>query len=210
MGAGSYDVLGQATDNAGNAWYKLDKDQAAPNTAANEIWVAAADVSENGDCASVGGAAAPPVIPGASAPPPAPPASDGGNSGSDNGSDGNPGGFPVPQNGTYVTNLGLYTAVSCQYPEGLSQGSFPTSELGLSPESFYITSSADGGVITFGANRMTRDASGTYTSQIDFGGITSTLRIRAVSSTRFEGSLQLSLFLDGVPCSMSIPVGLQT
>lgn len=58
-----FEVLGRATDDAGAVWYQLDKDQAAPTRAVNEVWVAAADVNSRGNCDTVGEASAPPIIP---------------------------------------------------------------------------------------------------------------------------------------------------
>ncbi|MDQ7026840.1 MAG: hypothetical protein Q9P01_03745 [Anaerolineae bacterium] len=59
-----FEVQGQFDDD-GDIWYQLDKFEAAPRRAAqvNEIWVAARDVTESGDCNQVGFASAPPIIP---------------------------------------------------------------------------------------------------------------------------------------------------
>jgi hypothetical protein len=58
-----FDVLGQSSDDEGNLWYQLDKEQAAPSTSANEIWVLSDEVNSAGDCASVVDADAPPIVP---------------------------------------------------------------------------------------------------------------------------------------------------
>ncbi|MCB9435756.1 MAG: hypothetical protein H6673_02025 [Anaerolineales bacterium] len=58
-----FEVLGQAEANDDSLWYKLDVDVIAPESGARELWVAADDVDTVGDCASVGDAVAPPVIP---------------------------------------------------------------------------------------------------------------------------------------------------
>ncbi len=57
-----FEVLGQATVDDGSLWFKLDKQEVAPKKSANEVWVAAADVTTSGECDAVGDAAAPPVI----------------------------------------------------------------------------------------------------------------------------------------------------
>lgn len=62
-------VLGQATVGDGSLWYRVEEDY----TAANELWVAAADVIAAGACDAVGVAAIPPII----APPPPPPVTGG-------------------------------------------------------------------------------------------------------------------------------------
>ena len=54
--------LGQATDDDGNVWFQLDKEQAAPGRSINEAWVAAEELDTTGDCSVVGEAAAPPII----------------------------------------------------------------------------------------------------------------------------------------------------
>lgn len=43
-------VLDSLTDDDGNLWWQLDKDQAAPNSAAGEVWIAASDVQTLTDC----------------------------------------------------------------------------------------------------------------------------------------------------------------
>lgn len=60
-----FDVQGQLEDDDDAVWYQLDKFEAAPQRAeqVNEIWVAADDVTESGDCDQVGFSAAPPIIP---------------------------------------------------------------------------------------------------------------------------------------------------
>ncbi len=54
-------VLGQAQAADGSLWWKLDKEQVAPHTAAAELWVAQDDVTAQGDCDAVGQAATPPI-----------------------------------------------------------------------------------------------------------------------------------------------------
>jgi hypothetical protein len=56
-------VSGQAEDDAGNLWYQVDKEVAAPGRAINEAWVLAEEVETSGACAAIADAAAPPIIP---------------------------------------------------------------------------------------------------------------------------------------------------
>jgi uncharacterized surface protein with fasciclin (FAS1) repeats len=58
-----FEVLGQANDNDGNVWFKLDKEEATPRRSNAEAWVAAADVESSGNCDNVVDVNAPPVIP---------------------------------------------------------------------------------------------------------------------------------------------------
>jgi hypothetical protein len=64
-----FEVLGTATDRAGNPWWKVDRELAAPGKAANETWVAEGDVEESGDCEAVIDVNAPPIIPASNNPP---------------------------------------------------------------------------------------------------------------------------------------------
>jgi hypothetical protein len=57
-----YAVQGQAEANDGSLWWKLDPNDVAPNSGANEVWVPDIGVSTTGDCAIVEEAVAPPII----------------------------------------------------------------------------------------------------------------------------------------------------
>lgn len=56
-------VLGKAEANDGSLWFKLNKEEAAPNKSVNETWILAESVAQEGECDSVPDAAAPPIIP---------------------------------------------------------------------------------------------------------------------------------------------------
>ncbi len=58
-----FSVLGVGEASDGSQWWKLDKAEVAPQSAAAELWVAQDEVSASGDCAAVGAAEAPPIIP---------------------------------------------------------------------------------------------------------------------------------------------------
>jgi len=60
----TFEVIGTANDSTGARWWRLDKSKAAPAKAAqvNETWVADAQMTEFGDCDTVGTVAAPPII----------------------------------------------------------------------------------------------------------------------------------------------------
>lgn len=58
-----FTAQGQTTDDDGNVWFRIPREEAAPTKAVNETWVAADDVDQAGDCGNVADAAAPPLIP---------------------------------------------------------------------------------------------------------------------------------------------------
>ncbi|MEO0564761.1 MAG: hypothetical protein AAF125_21830, partial [Chloroflexota bacterium] len=206
---------GQATDSREDTWYQLDKDQAAPTTAAAEIWVAAANVDTAGDCENVADTLAPPIIPNVSVP--AAPATTETNDttasteSEPSGSNGaTSDGFPAPQSGTYTLQYGLFSNVSCIFDGQNRQTQFPTAELGLQPEVVQISVSGGGASIRIDGTPATRDASGEYIFQEDFGdGLIGTVFLRAVSTTRLEGRVVGSLTIEGTPCSSTVPVAFQ-
>lgn len=58
-----FTVLGQAAANDGAMWWKLDKDEVAPNTGAAELWVDQSQVIALEGCNQVANVEPPPVIP---------------------------------------------------------------------------------------------------------------------------------------------------
>jgi hypothetical protein len=58
-----YKVQGQAEANDGAMWWKLDKDEVAPNSAAAELWVDQNQVIASEDCSQVPNVEPPPIIP---------------------------------------------------------------------------------------------------------------------------------------------------
>jgi hypothetical protein len=64
-----FQVTGRFTTDDGSVWYQLVKEDVLPNSAANEIWVAADEVEETGNCDAVVDVAAPPIIPIVTQPP---------------------------------------------------------------------------------------------------------------------------------------------
>jgi hypothetical protein len=58
----SFIVIGRFVADDGSVWYQLNKNEAAPQSAANEIWVAQTEVVGEGGCESVVVTDAPPVI----------------------------------------------------------------------------------------------------------------------------------------------------
>lgn len=62
-------VLGQIEADDGSVWWKLDPNDVAPTSGANEVWVPDAGTTTEGDCDLVDEAAAPPIIFGTSSMP---------------------------------------------------------------------------------------------------------------------------------------------
>jgi hypothetical protein len=60
-----FEVIGTADARDGSQWWRVDKQEAAASQAlqVNETWVAAAEVTESGDCDRVGTVAPPPIVP---------------------------------------------------------------------------------------------------------------------------------------------------
>jgi len=56
-------VLGKSEADDESLWYRLNKDEAAPDKAVNETWILAEDVTATGECDGVADVAAPPIIP---------------------------------------------------------------------------------------------------------------------------------------------------
>jgi hypothetical protein len=132
-------VTGRFVADNGGIWYQLDRTQAAPQSAANELWVAAEQVETTGGCDTIGEVAAPPIIrasnppaapaappPAASAPeantttpttgeaaPPAPPEQPA------NTSDQPPASFIIPQAGVWTLTLNANSDVSCEGSENV-------------------------------------------------------------------------------------------
>lgn len=56
-------VIATNTPNSeGSIWWRLDKSEVAPRSSANELWVAATEVTTSGDCSTVPDQNAPPII----------------------------------------------------------------------------------------------------------------------------------------------------
>jgi hypothetical protein len=118
---GEYTVTGQFVDDAGDVWYQLDKDEVAPDAAANELWVAQVEVFESGDCTAVAEADAPPIR---GAAPQIQPVEGGGDGGD----------VTAPSGGSWVLTIAESGLASClgsetvslSASETLGQTSFPT------------------------------------------------------------------------------------
>ena len=114
----AFTVLGVGEAADGSLWWKLDKAEVAPQSAAAELWVAQDDVTGSGDCAAVGAADAPPIIPITVQQPPA--------------SGGASGGQPASGGGPVASSGGGRSGVFITLPEW--QAGLPPSLQAASPD----------------------------------------------------------------------------
>ncbi len=59
---GDTPVIGTNVTSNGSIWWRLDKSEVAPQSSANQIWVADSLVTTSGDCDEVGTTSAPPIV----------------------------------------------------------------------------------------------------------------------------------------------------
>ena len=148
-----YKVLGQAQANDGAMWWKLDKSEVAPNTAAAELWVSQNEVvASSADCDQVPNVDPPPIIPIVAAT------------------------NILPTPGTW--NFSAPTIrVDCP-----GQGSFTVSS-DIAPFQMSVDVLNNGAVLLVGGDRLDRTQPGTYVGQFydsSLGGtLTFTLRVTA-------------------------------
>ncbi len=200
-----YTVTGRFVDDNGGVWYQLDKDEAAPQSAASEIWVSAGEVDETGDCENVGDTSAPPIVP---IVPGAPPAGGGGEP---------PPPGPVtgvvPLGGFYrITFLSAMIDASCQ---GTGNIQFPVEEAYEGSASGFITVLDGGARLNYEGDIWTRaaDGSGFYSGNLTFApgspipnGI---VYLNVISATELRGTLVSNFTIDGVPCSDTVAISVR-
>lgn len=195
-------VLGEAEDDNGNLWYRLDKELAAPGRAINEAWVATDDdkLETMGDCDDVGDATAPPIIPIITQ---APPSSDDTDEPDDDeettvveGS--------RPSNGDWTLTWGGTTNVSCV---GTDNVVVPTTEIfgqqgtGILPQTtmlLNITRPNAEAPFMFMFTPMYEQGNGNYRGQINFFDndgtiLPATIVVNSASSNRMSGYMIVSV-----------------
>lgn len=195
-----FEVTGSFTTDDDSEWFQLDKSEAAPNSAASEVWVAREDVDESGNCDTVEDASAPPIVPIISNPPLQPTAAPGATA-----APVEPG--LVPAEGDWTFTLDGTTLASC---EGTETIRFNTSEaLGDEPLSqiYRLRVSNGGTTITFSGDNFTQTAPGSYYGTYTFDdGSNAQIRLQVVSTTFMTGSLIANATVDGLACSATVPV----
>lgn len=200
-----YTVLGRFEDDGGEIWYQLDKEEAAPGRAINEAWVAAGEVSEEGDCENIGESAPPPLIPIISQPPPQAPSNDGdSDSASDDGSQDDAGVDTSGQiqlaGGTWTETLSPTVNASC---EGTGNVSFPVTELySRTSYNYTLTNTSSGFVL--GGTVFTYIGNNTYQAVESVGSYTGTSYATVVSANRMEVRFIFSFSSGGTNCSATV------
>jgi len=190
----NFEVQGQFVDDDSNIWYRLDKEAAAPQSAASEIWVAQADVNETGDCESVVDASAPPVVPITNNPPPNT------NSGEDtNSSDTNSGGV-APAGGVWTVNLNSEADASCA---GTGNLRLATTEV-FSPVTFPAAIAVSGSTMFFDGSPFSRTSGNTYFGSIEISNGNAQLTLTVVNANLITGQMVANAVFDGRACSTTI------
>lgn len=187
-------VTGRLVLDDGSVWYQLDKTQAAPQSAANEIWVSAEQVEATGACDTVGETAAPPINPII-----APPAAGGGDT--DAGSPQPPpeSGTITPQGGTWTMTLNQTINVSCQ---GLGNIPIPANEIFSQMTFTFSAQILNADAMVYGGDRFDRVAgTNTFFGIFDFGGNIVQMRFFVQSPTRMTGEGIIDENVDGVSCN---------
>ncbi|MDX2139498.1 MAG: hypothetical protein SF123_15545 [Chloroflexota bacterium] len=195
------DVIGFAVADDGSEWFLVDKEQAAPQSAASELWVAREQVDEQGDCDAVGEVAAPPIVPITSSNPPPPPASSSDPAPAAGGT--TVGGSIVPQSGRWSLTLNANMAVSCS---GSNSVTVPTVDV-FGRVNFVadISTTGDASVIIVDGDRFVFQGGNMYMGNFDFGGTSnSQLRLTFTSATSLNGELVFNETLNGRACSATV------
>jgi uncharacterized surface protein with fasciclin (FAS1) repeats len=195
-----FEPLGQTEDDAGNIWFQLDKEEAAPGRSINEAWVAADELDTTGDCSAIGEAAAPPIIPITNLPPPS-------NTGGGDTGGGDTGGggqaatdtSTLPASGTYTMTLAGTSHVSC---EGTNSVPFPTTDL-FDTTSLRVSLRSSAQSITLDGDVIPFAGPGYYTGQFSIdAGVVVTIQIFTGNSSSFSGRINYSMTLSGRGCSV--------
>lgn len=179
-----FEVLGQATDDDGNVWFKLDKEEATPGRSNAEAWVSADAVEQIGDCAAVVDVNAPPVIPITNqVQPTAVPSGGGGDTG---GASPTPAPASLPTAGSWTIFWSETTNASCT---GTGNVAIPTVDiLGSRGMTSRATVSITGSnSFNFFGVSMTHIGNNVYQGAISVSGLTGTIYIDTVSANQMTG-----------------------
>jgi hypothetical protein len=197
------DVVGRFTADDGSEWFRLDKDQAAPRSAANEIWVLRDDVDESGGCDAVVDASAPPVVPITNAPPPAPPASDSGSPAADSETTTTSSGGIVPLAGTWTFNFARQSNASCV---GYENAVWPTNETWSNwTEADFTwrgTLTVQGTNIVFDGDVYRLNGTNSYVGSFNrLDGFSNQIYLNFTSPTTLSGQFTGNFTYEGAACS---------
>lgn len=190
-------VLAQSTDDDSNIWFKLEKEEAAPRSAANEIWVLSDSVTTSGDCDLVVDAEAPPVVPIVNPPPP-----------DNGGGNDNPpiAGNIVPLSGTWTISFARQTNASCAGTDNFVINTYEAWENWT--EANYVgqasLSSSGGGTFIFNEVQYIGTGNNRYTGTWSFAdGSNVQLYVTVISPTMMSGQMTGNYTYEGVDCSVT-------
>ena len=196
-----FEVTGSFTTDDGSEWFQLDKNEAAPSSAASEVWVARDDVDESGDCDTVEDASAPPIVPIISNPPPQPTAA--------------PGATAVPVQAGLIPLAGDWTFTldatmlgSCEGYETIRMNTAENIGEDYPLSQIYRVRVNDGGAsIVVNGDVMTQTSPGNYYgTYLLEGNYNAQMRLQVVSPTFMTGTLVGNDIIDGVACSATLPL----
>lgn len=196
---------GSFTADDGSEWFQLNRQEAAPTSAAAEVWVNRESVDEEGNCDAVTGAAAPPIIPIINNPPPQPTAVPGAPPAT-----AAPAGGLVPADGNWSVNMNSTSFASCQGTQTITLNTaeiYPDTPLS---RVFRVRVTNGGANMTIGSDALVQDAPGHYYGTASFdNGENAQLRLQVLSSASMTGELVGNFTIDGTPCSFTVPVSMQ-
>lgn len=187
------EVTGVFVTDGGEEWFQLDKTQAAPQSAAAEIWMRRGDADERGGCDSVGETFAPPVVPIAVQPPTAvpgaveqPPAV----------------GSITPTPGRWQVNFNPVTNASCL---GGSNVPIPSIEVYETVSFTTIIANVSGGITLDGDFAARISGTNSFEGSITFeDSVNVQIRVTFTSANSAAGSATTNFIIDGTPCSGTV------
>lgn len=196
------DVTGVFVTADGEEWFQLDKAQAAPQSAAAELWMHRGDADEIGDCDAVGDASAPPVIPIAPVAPTAAPATGGGQAG---GSEQPATGSITPTAGRWTMALNPTTNASCR---GGANTAIPSTSIFSSLTGTTTLANVPGGITLDGDFLARTPGTNYFEGSITFAVGNSQIRVNFTSATFGTGSITGNVTVSGTPCSVTVAFNL--
>lgn len=186
------EVTGVFVEDDGTEWFQLNKDQAAPQSAAAELWMERGDADETGDCDAVGNASAPPIVPIAVVPPTAAPGGGGA-------AQPPAAGTITPTGGEWTLTLNPTTNASCL---GGPNVPIPSNELFSQMVYYSFVVNVTGGITMEGDFLARTPGSNFFQGSFTFDdGSNSQLRLTFSSATFASGSLTTNFTIDGTACS---------
>ncbi len=191
-----FSVTGRFEAADGSVWYQLDKEEAAPQSAANEIWVSADEVETVGDCDTVGDTAAPPVVP----------IVGGGGAGGQAGGGSPPTTGAIPLSGTWRFVFNPTANASCQ---GGGNVVLNTSDVVSGDFTEFLTVLNGGAQVRWGGDTWVFNAdTGEYIGIITLSATSeipvAQIYLRVTSASTMSGSMVGNAVFDGFPCSVTL------